>query len=86
MKTNVNIHTSVKQYILIGIIVMITLFGLTLKAHAQSSSIAQVLNKINNAMIVKSIAHDFDIIIPKITREELNSFEDVFFNQMVYNR
>jgi hypothetical protein len=84
MKTYPNILKPVKQYVLIGIIVLITLFGLTLKANAQSTLLANNVDKINNAMTVQLADYDYDIIIPKITTEELNSISDAVFNQLVY--
>jgi hypothetical protein len=84
MKTYPNILKPVKQYVLIGIIVLITLFGLTLKANAQSTLLADNVEKINNSITVQMVNYDFDIIIPKVTREELNSVKDAVFNQMVY--
>jgi hypothetical protein len=84
MKTYPNILKPVKQYVLIGIIVLITLFGLTLKANAQSTSLGNDVDKINNSMIVQLAGYDYDIIIPKTSNEELKSIEDASFNQMVY--
>jgi len=84
MKTYPNILKPVKQYVLIGIIVVITLFGLNLKANAQSTSLGNDVDKINNSMIVQLAGYDYDIIIPKISNEELKSIEDASFNQMVY--
>ncbi|ADR20837.1 hypothetical protein MATR_15370 [Marivirga tractuosa] len=84
MKTYPNILKPVKQYVLIGIIVLITLFGLTLKANAQSTLLTDNVEKINNAITVKLADYDYDIIIPKITTEELNSISDAVFNQLVY--
>jgi hypothetical protein len=84
MKTYPNILKSVKQYVLIAIIVLITLFGLSLKAKAQSISIGNNVDKINNSMVVQLANYDFDIIIPKVSKEELTSFQDASFNQMVY--
>ena len=84
MKTHPNILKPVKQYVLIGLIVLITLFGLTLKANAQSTLLGNDIEKINNSMVVQLADYDFDIIIPKVSKEELNTLEDVAFNQMVY--
>jgi hypothetical protein len=84
MKTNPNSIKPVKQYILFGIIVLITLFGLTLKANAQSTSLGIDIDKINNAMVVQLVEYDFDIVIPKISKEELDLIKDASFNQMVY--
>jgi len=84
MKTYPNILKSVKQYILIGLIIMITLFGLTIKANAQSTSIGSDIDKINNAMVVQLVKYDYDIMIPKVSSEELSAINDAKFNQMVY--
>ncbi|WP_296622539.1 hypothetical protein [Marivirga sp.] len=84
MKTYPNILKPVKQYVLIGIIVLITLFGLTLKANAQSTLLKNDVDKINNSMVVQLANSDFDIIIPKVSTEDLQTLEDAAFNQMVY--
>ncbi|SMG37773.1 hypothetical protein SAMN05661096_02478 [Marivirga sericea] len=84
MKTYPNILKPVKQYVLIGIIVLITLFGLTLKANAQSISLESNVEKINNAMVVQLAAYDFDMVIPKVTKEELQAIKDASFNALVY--
>ena len=84
MKTYPNILKPVKQYVLIGLIVLITLFGLTLKANAQSISLGNDVEKINTAMQVQLAKHDFDILIPTVSQEQLNSIEDAKFNQLVY--
>lgn len=84
MKTYPNILKPVKQYVLIGLIVLITLFGLTLKANAQSTLVGNDVEKINNSMIVQLTDYDFDIIIPKVNKEELKVLKDATFNQLVY--
>lgn len=84
MKTYPNILKPVKQYVLIAIIVLITLFGLTLKANAQSTHLGNDVDKINNSMVIQLADYDYDILIPKITNEELNAMENATFNQMVY--
>jgi hypothetical protein len=84
MKTYPNILKPVKQYALIGIIVLITLFGLTLKANAQSTSFGNDVEKINNSVVVQLADYDFDIIIPKVSSDELKTIQDASFNQMVY--
>lgn len=84
MKTYPNILKPVKQYVLIAIIVLITLFGLTLKANAQSTHLGNDVDKINNSMVIQLADYDYDILIPKITNEELNVMENATFNQMVY--
>ncbi|WP_375578191.1 hypothetical protein ABWH96_14275 [Marivirga tractuosa] len=84
MKTYPNILKPVKQYVLIGLIVLITLFGLTLKANAQSTLLGNDIDKINNSMVVQLADYDFDIIIPKVSSKELNALKDASFNQMVY--
>lgn len=84
MKTYPNILKTVKQYVLIAIIVLITLFGLTLKANAQSTHLGNDVDKINNSMVIQLADYDYDILIPKITNEELNAMENATFNQMVY--
>jgi hypothetical protein len=84
MKTYPNILKPVKQYVLIGLIVLITLFGLTLKANAQSTLLADNVEKINNAITIQLVNYDFDVIIPKISSEELNKIEDATFNQLVF--
>ncbi|WKV11023.1 hypothetical protein [Marivirga harenae] len=84
MKTYPNILKPVKQYVLIGIIVMITLFGLTLKANAQSTLLSNSVEKINNSITVQLVDYDYDIVIPKVKIEELNSIKDAVFNQLVY--
>ncbi|WP_296623143.1 hypothetical protein [Marivirga sp.] len=84
MKTYPNILKPVKQYVLIGLIVLITLFGLTLKANAQSTLLENDVEKINNSMVVQLADYDFDVIIPKVSNEDLKTLEDVAFNQMVY--
>jgi len=83
MKTYPNILKPVKQYILMGIIVLITLFGLTLKANAQSISFENDVEKINNSMTVQLKNYDFDIIIPKVTLGEMKALKDASFNQLV---
>jgi len=52
MKTYPNILKPVKQYVLIGLIVLITLFGLTLKANAQSTLLGNDIEKISNSMVI----------------------------------
>lgn len=84
MDTNSNILKPVKQYVLIGIIVLITLFGLTLKANAQSTSLENDVDKINNSMVIQLANYDFDIVIPKISKDDLELIDDASFNQMVY--
>jgi len=84
MKTYPNILKPVKQYILIGILVLMTLFGLSLKANAQSTTLGSDVDKINNSMVIQLRNHDFDVVIPKVTKEQLASFEEASFNQMVY--
>jgi hypothetical protein len=84
MKMYPNILKPVKQYGLIGIIVLINLFGLSLKANAQNTLLADNVDKINNGITVQMVDYDYDIIIPKVTTEELNSIEDAVFNQLVY--
>jgi hypothetical protein len=84
MKTYPNILKPVKQYVLVGLIVLITLFGLTLKANAQSTSLGNDVDKIKNAMVIQLAAYDYDVIIPKISNEELYAIGDAHFNQMVY--
>ncbi len=84
MKTYPNILKPVKQYVLIGLIVLITLFGLTLKANAQSTLLGNDVDKINNSMVVQLSNYDFDIMIPKVSSDDLNAFTDATFNQMVY--
>lgn len=84
MKTYPNILKPVKQYVLIGVIVLITLFGLTLKANAQSTLLTNDIDKINNSMVVQLANYDYDIIIPKVSSEELNVLNNATFNQMVY--
>ena len=84
MKTYPNILKPVKQYVLIGLIVLITLFGLTLKANAQSTLLGNDIEKISNSMVIQLADYDFDIIIPKVNKVDLNSIEDAAFNQMVY--
>jgi|GEM_PF-6582991 hypothetical protein len=84
MKTYPNILKPVKQYVLIGLIVLITLFGLTLKANAQSTLLGNDVDRINNSMVIQLADYDFDIIIPKVSTEELNLLADAAFNQMVY--
>ncbi|WKK73745.2 hypothetical protein QYS49_17700 [Marivirga salinae] len=84
MKTYPNILKPVKQYVLIGLIVLITLFGLTLKANAQSALLGNDVDKINNSMVVQLSNYDFDIMIPKVSSDDLNALTDATFNQMVY--
>jgi hypothetical protein len=84
MKTYPNILKPVKQYMLIGLIVLITLFGLTLKANAQSSLVENNVDKINNSMVIRLANYDFEVIIPKVSKDELNSIKNASFNQMVY--
>ncbi|HET8859935.1 hypothetical protein [Marivirga sp.] len=84
MKTYPNILKPVKQYVLIGLIVLITLFGLALKANAQSTLLNNDINKINSSVVVQMDEYDFDIIIPKVNQAELATLKDATFNQMVY--
>jgi len=84
MKTYPNILKPVKHYVLIGLMVLIILFGLALKANAQSTLVGNDVEKINNSMVVQLADYDFDIIIPKANKEELNALKDATFNQMVY--
>jgi hypothetical protein len=84
MKTYPNILRQVKQSTLIAIMVLITLFGLTLNAKAQSTSIGNDIEKINNAMVVQLASYDFDIVIPKVRNDDLKMIQDAKFNQMVY--
>lgn len=84
MKTYPNILKPVKQYVLIAIIVLITLFGLALKANAQSTLLENDVDKINNSMVIQLADYDYDILIPKISNKELNTMKDATFNQMVY--
>ncbi|MGM0581036.1 MAG: hypothetical protein ACQETL_10180 [Bacteroidota bacterium] len=84
MKTYPNILKPVKQYVLIGLIVLITLLGFTIKANAQSPLVGNDLDKINNSVTVQLAEFDFDVIIPKITQKELQSMEGAIFNQMVF--
>ncbi|WKK73744.1 hypothetical protein QYS49_17695 [Marivirga salinae] len=84
MKTYPNILKPVKKYVLVGLIVLITLFGFILDANAQSTLLENDVDKINNSMVVQLADYDFDIMIPKVTNEELETFEDAAFNQMVY--
>lgn len=80
MNTYINITKAVKQNILIGLIVL----GLSFTANAQSALLGNDVDKINNSMIVQLADFDFDIVIPKVSSEELKTLEDAAFNQMVF--
>lgn len=84
MKTYPNILKPVKQYVLIGLIVLITLLGLSLKANAQSIELGNDVDKINNSIVIQLANYDFDVLIPKVSTEELNALKNATFNQMVY--
>ncbi|MGM0581035.1 MAG: hypothetical protein ACQETL_10175 [Bacteroidota bacterium] len=80
MKTYINIAKLMKQNILIGLIVL----GLSFTANAQSTLLGNDIDKINTSMVVQLADYDYDIVIPKVSSEELETLEDVAFNQMVY--
>ncbi|SMG37767.1 hypothetical protein SAMN05661096_02477 [Marivirga sericea] len=84
MKTYPDILKVVKQYVPMGLMVLVILFGLSFKSNAQSTSLGNDIDKINNAMVVQVAGHDFDILIPKVSKEEFASIKDAKFNQMVY--
>ena len=84
MKTYPDISKSVKQNILTGVIVLVALVGFNFQSNAQSISLGNDIDKINAAMQVQLANHDYDILIPKVSKEELNSIEDAKFNQLVY--
>ncbi len=84
MKTYPNILKPVREYLLILIIVLITLFGLTLKANAQSTLVGNDIEKINNSIVIQLADYDYDIIIPKVNIDKLDMLEDATFNKMVY--
>ncbi|WP_375578190.1 hypothetical protein ABWH96_14270 [Marivirga tractuosa] len=84
MKTHHNILKPVNQNILIGFIFLITLFGLSLNANAQSTLLENDIDKINNSMVVQLADYDYDIVIPKVSSEELKTLKETVFNQLVY--
>ncbi|HET8859934.1 hypothetical protein [Marivirga sp.] len=84
MKNHTNSHNAIKKFVLVGLIVVISLFGLILDANAQSTLLGKDLDKINISMVVQMADYDFDIMIPKVSSEELKTLDDVAFNQMVY--
>lgn len=81
MKTYPNFLNPVKQYVLI---VSVALFGFTIKANAQSALLGKEVEKINNSVVVQLAEYDFDIIIPKVSKDELIKLKDATFNQIVY--
>ncbi|WP_296623144.1 hypothetical protein [Marivirga sp.] len=84
MKNYINVQNPIKTFVLIGLIVLISLFGLVLDANAQSALLGNNVDKINNSMVIQLADYDFDVVIPKVTQEELQSMKDGSFNQMVY--
>lgn len=84
MKTHINISNQLRQFILVGIILVISLSGTRFTANAQSVALGNDVDKINNAMVVQLRTHDFDILVPKVKKEELQALKDAKFNEMVY--
>jgi hypothetical protein len=69
---------------LVALIILITLAGLSLKLKAQSPQLGDDLTKITSSMKIKLNEHSFDILVPKVEKNNLSAFEDVRFQQIVY--
>lgn len=84
MKTYHKHLKAVNQNILIAIAILVTLFGMTLKANAQDLPLGNDLDKIKNSVIVQLANYEFDVLIPKINLEDLDTFTEATFNKLVY--
>lgn len=84
MKTYPKYFRIVNQNLLIAIVVLITLLGLSFKTKAQSPSLSNDELKIKTSMKIKLSQFDFDILVPKIKKSELEAYTEVNFNHLVY--
>ncbi len=77
-------HLKIGNNTSIVLIVLITLFGLSIKTKAQSPALENDEIRIKTSMKVKLNDFDFDVLIPKITSDELNAYTEVKFNHLVF--
>ncbi len=84
MKTYPKYFRIANQNILIALVVLITLFGLSIKTKAQSPVLGDDEQKIKTSMKIQLNNYDFDVLVPKITTKELEAYTDLNFNHMVY--
>lgn len=84
MKTYPKYFRIVNQNLLIAIVVLITLLGLSIKTKAQSPALGNDELKIKTSMKIKLNQFDFDILVPKIKKSELEAYTEVNFNHLVY--
>ncbi len=84
MKTYPKYFRIANQNILIALVVLITLLGLSIKTKAQSPTLGNDALKINTSMKIKLNSFDFDVLVPKITKSDLEAYTDVNFNHLVY--
>lgn len=84
MKTYMNYLKIGNKSMLIALLVLITIFGLSIKTKAQSPLLGNSELLIKTSMKVKLNNFDFDVLVPRVTTEELNAFTDVNFNHLVY--
>lgn len=84
MKTYPKYFRIANQNLLIVLVVLITIFGLSIKTKAQSPALSNDEQKINSSMKIKLNSFDFDVLVPKISSKELEAFTEVNFNHLVY--
>jgi hypothetical protein len=84
MKTYTKYLRIANQNILIALLVLITLFGLSIKTKAQNPTLGNDELKIKTSMKIKLNSFDFDVLVPKITTNELEALMEVNFNHLVY--
>ncbi|PTB95651.1 hypothetical protein C9994_10775 [Marivirga lumbricoides] len=68
----------------IALIVLFTLLGLSMKLKAQSPVLGSDYAKVTSSMKVKLNDFDYDILVPKVLKADLEGYENIRFNQVVY--
>lgn len=84
MKTSYKYFSLINQNVLIGLSILITLFGLSIKAHGQSPEIGNDFDRFTNSMKLHLNETELSVLIPKVNKEELSDYTDISNDQLVY--
>ncbi|MBK6264173.1 hypothetical protein JKA74_03920 [Marivirga sp. S37H4] len=84
MKTYPKYFRIANQNILVVLVVIITLLGMSIKLRAQSPVLGNDGEKINATMKIQLKNYDFDVLVPKVDTNELMTYSDNNYNQLVY--
>ncbi|MBK6264174.1 hypothetical protein JKA74_03925 [Marivirga sp. S37H4] len=72
------------QNFIIVLFAVMAFFGMSLNAQAQSPVLGYDMEKVNNSMKIQMNNQEFDVLIPKVNKNELSAFVEANYNQVVY--